>query len=178
MTTPVGFVQQFSTSSAIPVAQGCSYISALTIVAVGSGYNLGDIGTVNGGSGLSAQYKVTAVNALGQVLAVGINLNKNGCYSGYISGTLSTTPLSGSGSGLTVTPTIVTNLPPPAADICTITCQTQGIMWRDDGVNPTPTVGNPIPVNLPTTITPNMANLKIIAQAAGAIANIEFLTHP
>lgn len=53
--------------------------------------------------------------------------------------------------------------------------QTQAVRWRDDGVNPSATVGNPIAVGqLYTYKGDSAARLKFFEQAASAVINVQF----
>lgn len=57
---------------------------------------------------------------------------------------------------------------------CIITPIAQAIRWRDDGVNPTTTVGMPQVVNVPFTYTGDLKNFKMISSTAGAEVNISY----
>jgi len=71
--------------------------------------------------------------------------------------------------GLTV-PTSGQQLP----SFCIITPITQAIRWRDDGTNPTTTVGMPQVVNVPFTYNGNLKSFKMISQTAGAEVDISY----
>jgi hypothetical protein len=53
-----------------------------------------------------------------------------------------------------------------------IQCAAQAIRWRDDGTAPTAAVGYPLAVGVDLVFTGNFANLRLIAQVAGAIVNL------
>lgn len=54
-----------------------------------------------------------------------------------------------------------------------VQAEAQALRWRDDGTDPTATVGYLVPVNSELRYTgANPAALKMIAAAVGAIANI------
>lgn len=53
-----------------------------------------------------------------------------------------------------------------------IQCAAQAIRWRDDGTAPTAAVGYPIAVGVDFVFTGNFANLRLIAQTAGAVVNL------
>lgn len=54
----------------------------------------------------------------------------------------------------------------------------QAIRWRDDGVAPTAAVGQPLAVGAELRYTAkNLANLRVIGQAANAILNVTVYGH-
>lgn len=53
-----------------------------------------------------------------------------------------------------------------------IQCAAQAIRWRDDGTAPTAAVGYPLAVGVDFVFTGNFANLRLIAQSAGAVVNL------
>lgn len=58
-----------------------------------------------------------------------------------------------------------------------ITPEAQAVRWRDDGTDPTASVGYPLGIGQTLEYTGNqagLAKLKFIAQSAGAILNCEF----
>lgn len=51
--------------------------------------------------------------------------------------------------------------------------EVQSVRWRDDGTNPTATVGNPLAVGETLRYdAKNASNLRLIAQTSGAIVNV------
>lgn len=64
---------------------------------------------------------------------------------------------------------------PAGTALALITCETQAVRWRDDGVNPTAAVGYPLPTTAELQYTAaGLAALKFIEQAASAKLNIAF----
>ena len=62
---------------------------------------------------------------------------------------------------------------PLGTTLILISPETQAIRIRDDGTNPTATVGYPVPVGAEMRYTAcNMAGLKIIGQVASAVVNV------
>lgn len=55
-----------------------------------------------------------------------------------------------------------------------IVAETQGVRWRDDGTNPTATVGMPLPVGVPLQYDGDLKGIKFIEQAASAKLNISY----
>jgi hypothetical protein len=71
--------------------------------------------------------------------------------------------------------TNATSLTPPAeARIAVIEAEAQEVRWRDDGVDPTTTVGMLLPVKSAFTYTGVLASLRFIAAVAGAILNVSY----
>jgi hypothetical protein len=64
--------------------------------------------------------------------------------------------------------------PPAGATTAVITAETQAVRYRDDGTNPTATVGMPIAVGQPFTYTGNLAAIKFIEQTASAKLNVSY----
>lgn len=64
---------------------------------------------------------------------------------------------------------------PDGTSMILIQCEAQAIRWRDDGVNPTAAIGQPLAVGVLFTYTGrNAKQLKFISQVAGAILNATF----
>lgn len=57
---------------------------------------------------------------------------------------------------------------------CIITATTQAVRWRDDGTDPTATVGYPLPVNTELKYDGNLMKIKFIEQTAGAVLNVAY----
>lgn len=68
-----------------------------------------------------------------------------------------------------------TALTVPAGSIeAFIVCETQTVRWRDDGVDPTASVGMPLTANTPFPYTGNLAALRIIQTTASATCNVSY----
>lgn len=63
---------------------------------------------------------------------------------------------------------------PAGATFALITPETQAIRWRDDGTNPTTTVGMPLAAGATLQYTGNLAAFKMIETAATAKVNITY----
>lgn len=68
-------------------------------------------------------------------------------------------------SGLTV---------PSGATSAVIIAETQSVRWRDDGTNPSGTVGMLLPTNTMLEYSGNLAAIKFIETAASAKLNITY----
>lgn len=55
-----------------------------------------------------------------------------------------------------------------------ILCTGQTVYWRDDGTNPTATVGMPLVINQPFPYTGSMPRLKIIETSPSATCNVTY----
>lgn len=64
--------------------------------------------------------------------------------------------------------------PPVGARMATIVVEEQNVRWRDDGVNPTATVGMLLTVGTPLQYTGNLAAIKFIEVAASTTLNIAY----
>ena len=58
--------------------------------------------------------------------------------------------------------------------IAIITPEGQAVRWRDDGVNPTSTVGMPLAVGVTLQYDGDINQIKFIEQSAGAKLNITY----
>lgn len=68
-----------------------------------------------------------------------------------------------------ITPTVATGLTPPAqTNYAVIVCETFQCRWRDDGTDPTASVGMLLPAGTYMTYTGNLKALKFIDTSAGA----------
>ena len=87
--------------------------------------------------------------------------------------TSSDTPL---GYQQVVGPASATSLPniPAGATYALITPDTQGIRWRDDGTDPTATVGMPVPAGTTLKYNGNLAAFRFIQTAATSTVNISY----
>jgi hypothetical protein len=64
--------------------------------------------------------------------------------------------------------------PPVGSRIATITAEAQDVRWRDDGTNPTATVGMLLTKGTPFQYTGNLAAIKFIETTASATLNIAY----
>lgn len=65
---------------------------------------------------------------------------------------------------------------PSGANYALIRCESQNVRWRDDGTNPTASVGYPLNVGEELLYdSQDIANLKFIEQTASAKVNIQWL---
>lgn len=60
--------------------------------------------------------------------------------------------------------------------IAIITPEGQSVRWRDDGVNPTASVGMPLDVGVTLQYDGDITQIKFIEQTAGAKLNISYYT--
>ena len=184
ITRSWGYNQLTSISSAVGLANNTSTATALVVNAGGTGYAIGDILKLSGGTGLAAQLYVTAVNA-GVVTGVSLTYGAAPIQAGlYVTGStpgttaVATTAVSSSGSGLTLNVTYgTTNTVPPSATMALIFAEAQNLRWRDDGVAPTSTVGNLIASGTSYLYQGNLANVQVIQATSGSIANVQFLSY-
>ncbi len=63
---------------------------------------------------------------------------------------------------------------PSGAQWALITAEGQGVRWRDDGTNPTASVGWPLAVGQVFQYTGDLAAIRFIQQAASATLNITY----
>ena len=63
---------------------------------------------------------------------------------------------------------------PTGANWCIFTAETQAVRWRDDGTNPSATVGMPVAVNVPTVYTGRLGMIKFFEQTASAKLNVTY----
>ena len=55
-----------------------------------------------------------------------------------------------------------------------IIAETQGVRWRDDGTNPTASVGMPLAVGVPLQYDGDLNGIKFIEQTASAKLNVSY----
>lgn len=55
-----------------------------------------------------------------------------------------------------------------------IIAESQGVRWRDDGANPTGSIGMPLAVGVPLQYDGDLTKIKFIEQAASAKLNISY----
>lgn len=63
---------------------------------------------------------------------------------------------------------------PTGASMAVVIAESQTVRWRDDGTNPTASVGMPLTVNSPMVYTGPLASLKFIQTTASATLNIAY----
>jgi len=63
---------------------------------------------------------------------------------------------------------------PTGANFAMIICEAQAVRWRDDGVNPTTTVGMPLSTGVGFRYDGDLNRIRFIAAVAGAIINISY----
>lgn len=63
---------------------------------------------------------------------------------------------------------------PKGATWAIISAETQAVRYRDDGVNPTAAIGQPLAVNTDLPYTGNLNTIKFIEQLASAKLNITY----
>lgn len=63
---------------------------------------------------------------------------------------------------------------PAGSTSATIVAETQDVRWRDDGVNPTATVGMLLPKGTQLQYSGNLAALKFIETTASAALNVSY----
>lgn len=63
---------------------------------------------------------------------------------------------------------------PTGARLAVLICETQAVRWRDDGTDPTASVGMPLAVGVQFTYSGNLAEIEIIEQTASAKLNVSY----
>ena len=61
---------------------------------------------------------------------------------------------------------------PDGATYAIITAQTQAVRWRDDGTDPTSTVGYPLDTGIELCYDGQLPRIKFIEQASGGAINV------
>lgn len=65
--------------------------------------------------------------------------------------------------------------PPAGASFAQISAEAQAVRWRDDGTNPTATIGYPLAAGSELRYDANgLSRLRFCQQTAGAILNVAF----
>jgi len=64
--------------------------------------------------------------------------------------------------------------PPQGATMALIVAETQGVRWRDDGTNPTASVGMPIAAGAYLNYDGDLNRVKFIEQTASAKLNVSY----
>jgi hypothetical protein len=78
-----------------------------------------------------------------------------------------------SATGLTV-PTVTPNGLKVQPVFALIVAEGAPVRWRDDGTNPTASVGMPLAVGVPLQYDGNLQNIRFIEQSASAKLNISY----
>ena len=63
---------------------------------------------------------------------------------------------------------------PAGASFAIIQAETQAVRWRDDGTNPTATVGQPLAIGVDLVYRGALSAIKFIEQTASAKINITY----
>lgn len=75
---------------------------------------------------------------------------------------------------ITATGSAVGLTPPAGARMAVVDVEAQNIRWRDDGTNPTTTVGMRILSDNEFVYTGNLSAINFIAETAGSILNVSY----
>lgn len=163
--------QLTSLSAATSPFSGLSRVTTFVITAAGTGYVPGELLTVSGGTAaIAATFRVNEVSGGGVITS--LVREKAGVYTSKPSNAVSTTS-DKSGTGCTLTLTWRDNCPPETTRQVAIQIETQNVRWRDDGTDPSTTVGELLTAGSKLTyIEQSFAALKIIEVTASAKANI------
>lgn len=78
-----------------------------------------------------------------------------------------------SATGLTV-PSVDVNGLSCKPSLAIITAETKGVRWRDDGVDPTSTVGMPLAAGVTLQYDGDLTKIKFIEQEASAKLNVSY----
>jgi hypothetical protein len=74
-----------------------------------------------------------------------------------------------------ISPVAATALTVPAGTVeAFIICHGQAVRWRDDGTNPTSTVGVYLPADVPFPYIANLPSIKFIQTAASATCDVSY----
>lgn len=60
------------------------------------------------------------------------------------------------------------------ANFALITAEAQALRWRDDGVDPTDSVGMPLAVGVTLQYDGDLSRIKFIQQTSGGIVNVSY----
>lgn len=63
---------------------------------------------------------------------------------------------------------------PTGTKFCVVQTETKDVRWRDDGVDPTASVGMLVPAGLSILLEGNLPNLRFIETAASAKLNVSY----
>lgn len=64
--------------------------------------------------------------------------------------------------------------PPQGATLALVVPETQGVRWRDDGTNPTASVGMPVAAGSYLSYDGDLNRIKFIEQSASAKINVSY----
>lgn len=175
MKIPLAFnkITSFS-GAAVGLGQGLSIVSSLAISVAGSGYKVGDALTLSGGTfSLVAKTVVTAITSTGGVAT--LSINHHGCYQTVPSNPVSVT--GGSGTGLQLTVTWTTPALPKLQNMwAEITVEGANVRWRDDGTDPTNTVGQLALITVngepPWVYYGPLVKFRALGVSAGSVLNV------
>ena len=172
----VAYRQLTSLAAAVSLCNGISRARSAVVAAGGTGYKVGDILTVSGGTNIAraAQFVVDAVDPQGVVTSVRLFLNRSGGYTATPGNPASTTT-NGAGASCTLTITYQSGGPPEDATSALVQAETQAVRYRDDGTDPTGTVGATLASGDSVVLTGDLSSYKFIEQAASAKLNITFM---
>lgn len=158
-------------SAATSPFSGLSRVTTFVLTAAGTGYVVGELLTVSGGTAaIAAQFRVVEVSGGGVITT--LVREHAGVYTSKPSNAVSTTS-DKSGTGCTLTLTWRDNCPPGGTRQVVIQAETQNLRWREDGTDPSSTVGQLLTAGSTLTyIEQSFAALKIIETTTSAKANI------
>lgn len=94
---------------------------------------------------------------------------------------LSSSPLGYAQASLTTVQALSALLAiPGGATYVVLTPETSGLRWRDDGTNPTATVGMPVAAGGTLTYDGDLTKLKVVSQSGTSTVNIAYYVarHP
>jgi hypothetical protein len=168
--------QLTSLAAAVSLCNGISRALSAVVTAGGTGYKIGDILTVSGGTNIAraAQFVVDDVDPTGIVTRVRLFLNRSGGYTATPANAAATTT-NGAGSGCTLTVTYQSGGPPEDATSALVQAESQAVRYRDDGTDPTASVGATLASGDSVVLTGDLSSYKFIEQAASAKLNITFM---
>lgn len=172
----VAYRQLTSLATAVSLCNGISRALSAVVTAGGTGYKVGDILTVSGGTNIAraAQFVVDAVDPGGVVTSVRLFLNRSGGYTATPANAVSTTT-NGAGSGCTLTVTYQSGGPPENATSALVQAESQAVRFRDDGTDPTGSIGATLAAGDSVVLTGDLSAYKFIEQAASAKLNVTFM---
>ena len=78
---------------------------------------------------------------------------------------------------MSVTTVVGLTSPPAQATYAIIIPETNGIRWRDDGTDPTATVGMPVAAGSTLVYDGDLSKIKIVSQTGTATVNVSYFVH-
>lgn len=90
----------------------------------------------------------------------------------FVGGIQALSATSSTAVGLTITAVSAASAQNYQPDFAVIVCETQAVRWRDDGTDPTATVGMPLAIGTYMQYDGKLRSLKFIGQAGQAIVNV------